>query len=143
MSVQSEIERITNKVQATLNTIADTGVAVGEGSDALPAAAAALANEKAPIDHTHPVPSYTALPSSGTTLQANAEYRVSAAVGTYQFAFPASGDVYVRFTTAGTFAISFASGTTYLGAVPKFEAGKTYELMARDKCVAVGEVVSA
>ena len=47
MGVQTEIDRINNNVQSTLNTIADTGVAVGTGSDALPAAAAALANEKA------------------------------------------------------------------------------------------------
>ena len=46
MSIQSEIERINNNVQTTLNTIADTGVEVGSGSNALPAAAAALANEK-------------------------------------------------------------------------------------------------
>lgn len=46
MSIQSEIDRINNNVQATLNTIADTGVEVGSGSNALPAAAAALANEK-------------------------------------------------------------------------------------------------
>lgn len=53
MGVQAEIDRINNNIQSTLNTIADTGVAVGTGSDALPAAAAALANEKAPKDHTH------------------------------------------------------------------------------------------
>ena len=53
MSVQTQIDRINNNVQATLNTIAETGVSVGSGSDALPAAAAALANEKAPINHTH------------------------------------------------------------------------------------------
>lgn len=46
MSIQSEIERINNNVQSTLSTIADTGVEVGANSDALPAAAAALANEK-------------------------------------------------------------------------------------------------
>ena len=46
MSIQSEINRINNNVQATLNTIADTGVSVGTNSDALPMAAAALANEK-------------------------------------------------------------------------------------------------
>ena len=46
MSIQSEIERISNNVQATLNTIAETGVSVGTNSDALPAAAAALANTK-------------------------------------------------------------------------------------------------
>ena len=46
MSIQSEITRINNNVQSTLNTIADTGVSVGTNSDALPAAASALANEK-------------------------------------------------------------------------------------------------
>lgn len=46
MSVQSEIKRIKDNVANTLQTIADTGVTVGEGSDALPAAAQALANEK-------------------------------------------------------------------------------------------------
>jgi hypothetical protein len=46
MSIQSEINRVNNNVQTTLNTIAETGVSVGSNSDALPAAAAALANEK-------------------------------------------------------------------------------------------------
>lgn len=46
MSIQSEVERINNNVQTALNTIAETGVEVGTNSDALPAAAAALANEK-------------------------------------------------------------------------------------------------
>lgn len=46
MSIQSEIDRINNNVQTTLNTIAATGVGVGTNSDALPAAAAALANTK-------------------------------------------------------------------------------------------------
>ena len=46
MSVQSEIDRIKKNVNDTLKTISDTGVTVGAGSDALPAAAAALANEK-------------------------------------------------------------------------------------------------
>jgi hypothetical protein len=50
MSIQSEIERINNNVQATLNTIAETGVSVGANSDALPAAAAALANEKVSVN---------------------------------------------------------------------------------------------
>ena len=86
---------------------------------------------------------FTSLPSSGTTLTANAEYRVSSAVSTYQFKLPANGDVYVRFTTGSTFTISFASGTTYLGAAPDFEASTTYELMARDGVVAVAAVVSA
>lgn len=46
MSVQSEIDRIKKNVNETLKTISDTGVTVGAGSDSLPAAAAALANEK-------------------------------------------------------------------------------------------------
>ena len=46
MSVQSEIDRIKKNVNDTLKTISYTGVTVGAGSDSLPAAAAALANEK-------------------------------------------------------------------------------------------------
>ena len=46
MSVQSEIDRIKKNVNDTLKAIGDTGVTVGTGSDALPAAARALANEK-------------------------------------------------------------------------------------------------
>lgn len=46
MSIQSEITRISGNVQDTLDKIAATGVPVGEGSDALPAAAQALALTK-------------------------------------------------------------------------------------------------
>lgn len=48
MSIQSEVERLSANVQNTLEAIRQTGVSVPENatSDALPAAAAALANEK-------------------------------------------------------------------------------------------------
>lgn len=48
MSIQSEVERISTNVQNTLEAIRQTGVSVPENatSDAIPAAAAALANEK-------------------------------------------------------------------------------------------------
>lgn len=46
MSIQSEIDRIRKNVNDTLSTIEETGVNVGTGSDALPAAASGLANEK-------------------------------------------------------------------------------------------------
>lgn len=48
MSIQSEVERISTNVQNTLEAIRQTGVSVPENatSDALPAAAAALVNEK-------------------------------------------------------------------------------------------------
>ena len=48
MSIQSEVERISTNVQNTLDVIRQTGVSVPENatSDGLPAAAAALANEK-------------------------------------------------------------------------------------------------
>lgn len=48
MSIQSEVERISTNVQNTLEAIRQTGISVPENatSDALPAAAAALANEK-------------------------------------------------------------------------------------------------
>lgn len=45
-ATQEQINRLKNNVQATLQTIAETGVWVGTNSDALPDAAAALANEK-------------------------------------------------------------------------------------------------
>jgi len=48
MSIQSEMDRIRGNVQDTLGVIAATGVAIPESanSDALSAAAQALANEK-------------------------------------------------------------------------------------------------
>ena len=46
MSILSEITRISGNVQPTLDKIAATGVTVGEGSDALPAAAESLAASK-------------------------------------------------------------------------------------------------
>lgn len=46
MSIQSEITRISGNVQTALDKIAATGVTVGEGSDALPDAAQALASTK-------------------------------------------------------------------------------------------------
>ena len=48
MSVQNEIERINNNVQAALSAVADTGVSVPENANSndLPAAVLALANEK-------------------------------------------------------------------------------------------------
>lgn len=48
MSIQSEVERLSANVQNTLEAIRQTGVSVPENatSDALPAAAAALVNEK-------------------------------------------------------------------------------------------------
>lgn len=48
MSIQSEVERISQNVQNTLDTIRQTGVSVPESatSDDLPAAATALSNEK-------------------------------------------------------------------------------------------------
>lgn len=48
MSIQSEVERLSTNVQNTLEAIRQTGVSVPENAtcDALPAAAASLANEK-------------------------------------------------------------------------------------------------
>lgn len=46
MSIQSEIDRIAGKVSETLGIIEGTGVTVGSGSNALPAAASALALTK-------------------------------------------------------------------------------------------------
>ncbi len=86
----------------------------------------------------------TALPESGTALTNNTEYRVSAAVGTYTFAWPASPfEVWLRFTTAATFNITFPAGTTYAGGAPTFGASKTYEMSVKDGVVIVQEVTAS
>lgn len=79
MSIQTEINRINKNVQDTLSTIAETGVEVGSGSDALPAAAAALANEKANVSHTQAASTITAGTFAGQVV-ANASGQ---AAGTY------------------------------------------------------------
>lgn len=87
MSVQSEITRINNNVQSTLQTIADTGVEVGANSDALPAAAASLANEKAPVNHTHqaadigPLPTCAMTSTDGVAYTATVPWVTELAVG--------------------------------------------------------------
>ena len=83
----------------------------------------------------------TALPASGTAIANNAEYRVSATVGTYAFAWPSSPfEAWLKFTTAATVAITFPSGTTYIGGAPAFKASTTYEMSVKDGVVIIQEV---
>lgn len=85
----------------------------------------------------------TALPTSGSALTDNTEYRVAAAVGTYAFAWPTSPfEVWLTFTT-GTPSITFPEGTKYIGGAPTFGASKTYEMSVKDGVVAVAEVVAS
>ena len=116
--------------------ITASGLLKGDGDGGVSAATAGT-------DYQAPPATATALPTSGTVLNADTEYRPANTVGTYQFNFPTSGDVYVRFTTGSTFTITFASGTEFMGSMPVFEASTTYELLARDKIVAVGKVISS
>jgi len=88
-------------------------------------------------------PVYDALPESGMPLTAGVHYVPSAAVETYEFSFPAEGEVWVRFTVGEVFALTFAEGTRFIGAAPAFAAGGTYELHAKDAVVAAGKVVAA
>jgi hypothetical protein len=78
MSIQSEINRINNNVQTALNTIADTGVSVGSNSDALPAAAAALANEKSNVGHKHTMVDITDLEVGGGSTLVSITFSASA-----------------------------------------------------------------
>ena len=108
MSIQSEINRINNNVQTTLNTIADTGVEVGTNSDALPAAAAALANEKANVSHTHATSDITSgtlgVARGGTgkaSWTANRLVYPSASTTMNQLAFPSTAGSFLRQGTSG------------------------------------------
>ena len=85
-----------------------------------------------------------ALPNSGTAIADNAEYRVSATVGTYVFAWP-DGDfeTWLRFTTSATVNIAFPYGTIYVGGEPTFKAATTYEMSVKDGVVIVQEVSAA
>lgn len=84
-----------------------------------------------------------ALPTSGTALVDNAEYRVSATVGAYVFAWPTSPfEAWIRFSTAATFNITFPTGTTYIGGAPTFKANTAYEMSVKDGVVIVQEIVA-
>lgn len=69
----------------------------------------------------------TALPASGTALADNTIYNVAAKVGTYKFVAPASGWAHGTFTTGTSVAITFGTGAKFLGSVPEFGSGVTYE----------------
>ena len=85
----------------------------------------------------------TSLPTSGSALSDNTEYRVSANVGTYAFAWPANPfEVWVKFNTTSSPSITFPSGTKYIGGAPSFAGSKTYEMSVKDGVVIVQEVTS-
>lgn len=116
---------------STTNTHASTHAT--DGSDPITPASIGAAAE--------PVTA-TALPDSGTALTDNTIYNVASAVSTYQFAPPASGWAHGKFTTDATVAITFASGS-FVGSVPEFKAGKTYEFDVLNGVWVFVEVVSA
>lgn len=121
---------------ATLPDVATTaGLIKGTGTGV----AAAVAG----TDYLAPPARLTALPANGAALADNTEYRVADAVGTYAFIWPQGPfEAWVRFTLGATFAVSFPSGTKYLGEAPELEAGSTYEMSVKDGTVAAAEAVS-
>lgn len=124
-----------NEVTAATGTNL-TGLLKGNGT-AITAAAAGT-------DYIAPPTLLTALPASETALQDNAEYRVDSAVGTYQFAFPASPHrIWLRITTSASPAITFPAGTKYGGGAPTWKASTEYEMTVVDGRVVVMEMVSA
>lgn len=130
---------ITNdgKIGSTADLPVFTGVSGTLGTKTVADARAALGVAAAPAQ-------LTALPTSGTALTNNAEYRVSANVGTYVFAWPDSPfECWLRFTTGATFSITFPAGTTYIGGAPTFKASTAYEMSVKDGVVIVQEVAAA
>ena len=94
-------------------------------------------------DYLVPPTIRTSLPSSGTALTANSIYNVSSNVGTYKFRPPANGAwAHGKFKVATTFNITFYTGSTFIGAAPSIEAGKTYEFDVYNNIWAIQEVVS-
>ena len=94
------------------------------------------------VDEMQPTTS-PSLPPSGTALTANTIYGVTAAVNTYTFTPPpSSGWAHGMFTTGSSVNVSFASGSTFIGAAPAIEASKVYEFDVFDSVWAVQEVVS-
>lgn len=156
MSYKTELQSNNNDLQVILDAIGEMPTTDELLADVVKHSAQSLTEEQKAQARANigiedgggeEIQQFTSLPSSGTILTANAEYRVSSPVSTYIFSFPISGDVYVRFTTAATYAISFASGTgfstRFIGEILEFKASTTYELMARDGVVTIGEVVTA
>lgn len=82
--------------------------------------------------------------AAALTLADNTEYRFSSAVTSLTLTFPSGNfDCWLHFTTGSSISVTFPSTATYLGSVPTFEPGKTYEMSIKDGCVICAEVVSA
>lgn len=86
----------------------------------------------------------TALPAAGSPLVDGTEYTVADPVGTYAFTFP-EGDfeVWIRFTVASTFSITFPTAAKFINVAPTFIEGIEVEMSIKNGVVAVGQVVSA
>lgn len=137
MSIEQSINRINNNVQTTLNTIAETGVEVGTGSDALPAAASALANEKANVNHTHNEYAKTSdIPTTLSQLSADATHRT--VTDTEKSAWNAKSNfsgsyndltnkptIPSAYTHPSTHAASMISAGTFAGQVVANSSGQT------------------
>ena len=82
--------------------------------------------------------------SAGTelTLADNTEYRLQG-VATLNLIYPAGGfEAFLRvtFSDQGTITVSFPAGTRYIGALPDFSNGETWEISVKDGVVVCGKV---
>lgn len=106
MSIQSEIDRIKKNVDDTLGIIGDTGVTVGAGSEALPAAARALATEKQDKD-------------DAVSVNGGASLIMAAALGSAPFTIEMTDEdeapISLVFGAQSVAASAFASDATYDG----------------------------
>lgn len=132
--IETGVKEAHDAIADKQDQIAASGILMGAGAGSISAAVAGT-------DYVAPPALRTVLPTSGTALTNNAEYRVSAAVGTYAFAWPASPfEAWLKFTTGATVNITFPSGTKYIGGSPTFKLSTAYEMSVKDGVVIVQEV---
>ena len=117
----------------TKNTAHNRNFAETAGAAASASGTAGTADTVARGDHTHPTQRVRRKTALETPLADNTRYTVTES-GAITLAYPAGTfecSVYVTFT--GTAAgVTFPSGTLFLGSVPEWETGKSYEISIVD-----------
>lgn len=85
-------------------------------------------------------------PNQSFRLENYGHYTFTEALTSLELFFPSFAeyfDCWLKFTAGSSITVTLPENTTYLGSVPTFEPGKTYEMSIKDGCVICAEVVSA
>ena len=129
-------DSITSLESTKQDTITATGLLKGDGTGTVSAAVEGT-------DYAVPPAVSTSLPTSGTALAANTIYNIGSLDTEYVLTPPPSGWAHLTITTGASAAVTFATGSQYLGSEPTINASTTYELDVLNGVWAVQEVLSA